>query len=509
MKANGSRMIIAAVLVLLLVGISNVTYAQGGTLRVGINAPEVLDPALGSADSEIMFNRNIYDYLIEILPDGNLAPNLAQTWDVSEDGLTYTFQLVGGVTFHDGSPFTAADVAFTFIRLKEVESPALGLLRDYEVAADGDLTVVFTLPEINADFLYGVGSNFAPILKDGTSEPNVLVEGDNPYVNFNGTGPFVLTDYRPGESATLTANGSYWREGEPKLSSLELLYIDDPLAQIDAIRSGAVDVIFRVPLDQLATLESEASIQVIQKTTNLHPVVRLRSDEGHLGADVRIREAFKAATDRNAINDLLLDGLGTVANNDPIGPVYGPFYHELPQPAHDPAHACELIQEATGQERLSGLTFYVVDAFNYADVGTVLQQQWAEGCIDVDVQVRAENIYYGSNEWLEVDLGLTGWGHRVVPQDYLAQAYVSDGPFNEAHWSTPELDALVAEAARTPDMAARSSIYEQIEEIFAAEGPIIIPFFTPVVGAVVNGVEGLNMHTFPGRTDFRSVTVTG
>ena len=502
------RRIIFLVAIAILIVAGTTVSAQDGTLRVGINAPVQLDPALGSADSEIMFNRNLYDYLIEILPDGNLAPNLAESWTVSDDSLTYTFSLVEGVTFHDGSPLTANDVVFTFNRLKELESPALGLLREFEVSAADDLTVVFTLAGVNADFLFGVGSRFAPILKDGTAEPNVIVEGDNPFANFNGTGPFVLSDFAPGESATFAANASYWVEGQPQVETLEILYIEDPLAQIDAIRSGTVDVIFRLPLDQLSVIEAEEGVSLLQKTTNLHPVVRLRSDEGHLGEDVRVRQAFKLATDSQAINELLLDGLGTVGNNDPIGPVYGPFYSAMGQPARDPARACELIQEATGQERISEELF-VVNAFNYPDVATVLQQQWAEGCIDVEVQVRAENIYYGDNEWLTVDLGITGWGHRVVPQDYLAQAYVTDGPFNEAHWSTEALDELVAEAARTPDITARAAIYAQISQIFADEGPIIIPFFAPVVGAAVDGVEGLNMHTFPGRTDFRTVTVSG
>lgn len=501
-----SRVAIFVLIALLLVGVT--VTAQGSTLRVGINAPVQLDPALGSADSEIMFNRALYDYLIEILPDGNLAPNLAESWSVSDDGLTYTLTLVSGVVFHDGSAFSAEDVVYTFNRLKELESPAMGLLRDFEVSATDALTVVFTLPEVNADFLFGVGSRFAPIIQNGMAEPNVIVDGDSPFANFNGTGPFVLSDYRAGESAIFTANPNYWVEGQPGVETLEMLYIEDPLAQIDAIRSGAVDVIFRVPLDQLSVIESEEGLNLLQKTTNLHPVIRLRSDAGHIGEDVRIRQAFKLATDREAINELLLDGLGTVGNNDPIGPVYGPFYTALPQTPPNPARACELILEATGQERLSQ-SLYVVDALNYPDVATVLQQQWAEGCIDVEVQVRAENIYYGDNEWLEVDLGITGWGHRVVPQDYLAQAYISDGPFNEAHWSTPELDALVAEAARTTDMAARAAIYREISGIFAEEGPIIIPFFTPVVGAAVDGVEGLDMHTFPGRTDFRTVTVAG
>jgi peptide/nickel transport system substrate-binding protein len=85
--------------------------------------------------------------------------------------LTYTFNLVQNATFHDGSPFTSADVVFTFNRLKERQSPATGLLGDFEVAADGDYTVVFTLAEPNADFLYGIAHRFALILKDGTTTP--------------------------------------------------------------------------------------------------------------------------------------------------------------------------------------------------------------------------------------------------------------------------------------------------------------------------------------------------
>ena len=137
----------------------------------------------------------------------------------------------------------------------------------------------------------------------------------------------------------------------------------------------------------------------------------------------------------------------------------------------------------------------------------MLQQQWAEGCIDVDIQVETENVYYADNGWLEVDLGITGWGTRPVPQEYLNLMFVSDGKWNEAHWSNPELDALVAEAGTTVDHNTRRDLYHQISAIIDDQGPAIIPFFQPVYGAASTAVDGLDMNPFPGLTDFRTVTV--
>src|SRR5690606_26674362 len=161
---------------------------------------------------------------------------------------------------------------------------------------------------------------------DATTEPNVLVEGDNPYANFNGTGPFILTDYSAGESATFTANENYWKEGQPTLSGLEFLFIPDTLTQIDALRSDAVGLLFQLDAGQVTTLEDADGVTVLNIPTNQHPVIRIRSDEGALGEDPRIRQAFKLATNRQELLDTVQEGLGVVGNNDPIGPKYGAFY---------------------------------------------------------------------------------------------------------------------------------------------------------------------------------------
>ncbi|MCU0497789.1 MAG: ABC transporter substrate-binding protein [Anaerolineae bacterium] len=481
--------------------------STGGTLLVGMNAPVNLDPASGSNDPEVLFNNTLYDTLLDVLPDGTIVENLATAYTISEDGLTYTLTLAEGVMFHDGAAFSSADVLFTFNRLQELESAALGLLSggNFEIAAPDAQTVVFTLTEPNADFLYGLAGRLTSILKDGTTEPNVVVEGDTPYQNFNGTGAFRLTDYRAGERAVFIANADYFREGEPKLAGLEFVFIEDAQAQVDALITGEVHFIFKLPINQAIQLEAQDGITLLERATNQHGVIRIRSDEGFIGADPRIRQAFKLATDREELNLILQEGRAVIGNNDPIGPAFGLYYDAtITTTDYDPAQACALILEATGQERIS-LDFYVVDALGYPDMATVLRQQWAEGCIDVNILVRPENVYYGNNEWMEVELGLTGWGDRPIPQQYLIEAYITGGIYNESHWSNEALDALVAEAGRTTDPTARAELYRQIAQIFATDGPIIVPYFAPIFGAVRNEVQGLEMAPFPGNTDFRNV----
>lgn len=501
----------ALVCLCLLLSLTMVSAQDSGVLRVGMNAPVILDPALHANDSETAFNRAIYDYLVDVQPDGSIAPNLATGWQISDDNLTYAFTLADGVTFHDGTPFTSADVVWTFNRLKEAGSPATGLLGDFEVSAPDESTAVFTLPEVNADFLYGVGSRWALIVPDGENEPNVLAEGsDNPYARFNGTGPFVLQEYSPENRSVFVANENYWREGEPRLAGMEHIYISDAVAQVDALLSGELDFIFRVPSTQLDRLESADGVEVLQTPTAQHATIRIRTDEGP-GTEVAVRQALKYATDRELLNDILLNGRGVVGNNDPIGPVFAAYYaDDIENQPYDPARACELLGDSGYPAGLE-MTLYVPNAFEYPDLATVLQQQWAEACINIDIQVREENLYYDTSNaenYFDVELGITGWGSRPVPQQYLQEAYASDAPYNETRWSDPELDALIDEARVTLDQDARRAVYHQISEIFAERGPIVIPYFAPMIGAARAGVEGLQMDPYPGLTDYRGVSIT-
>jgi peptide/nickel transport system substrate-binding protein len=321
----------------------------------------------------------------------------------------------------------------------------------------------------------------------------------------------VLQEYSAENRAVLTRNENYWQDGLPHLDGVEFIYLAEPIAQVDALRSGEADFIFKIPLDQLEVLQGSEGVQVILAPTNQHPVIRIRSDAGHLGETVQVRQAFKLATDRQALNDLLLNGQGVVGNNDPIGPRYGAFYTALEDSGYDPEQACALLAEAGYPDGISGVTLYTPDSFNYSDLATVLQQQWAEGCINVEIEVQPEGVYYADDGWMQVELGITGWGDRPIPQGYFVEAYVTDGIYNESHWSDPEVDDLVAQASVTADTHERAAIYGQISQIFAERGPIIIPYFAPILGAVSANVQGMDtaFNPFPGLTDLRQVAMSG
>ncbi len=532
------RLLSRAILIGLILLVPVAVFAGGGTevetdevqervLRVGLRKLTTIDPALGANDPEVMFNRLQYDYLVEILPDGTLEPSLATGWQISDDGLQYTFTLRENVTFEDGSSFGADDVVFTFERLVSEGSSIVGLMGQDEddnatwtVEAADDLTAVFTLEEPNADFIYGVASRFAMILSSESDAVNEFGDGEDTYASFNGTGPFVLVEYATDQVARFVANQDYWG-GAPALEGIELVFFDDDQSQLDAFRGGSLDFIIKVPDELTPALERVPDSTVITRPTNTHPVVRLRADEGSIGEDVRVRQAFKFATDRELLNLDALDGAGTVANNDPIGPNYGALYNPQENREHDPQRARELIAEVLadgtgngyvvevdGEARVE-VPFYVGDTFEYARVAEFLQQQWRESNIYVDLNVVPENVYYadGDNNWLNTQLGMTAWGDRPTPQEYLSVAYLEGAAFNESQWANDELAQLAAESSRTADIDARAAIYNQISRVFLESGPIIIPYFRPVVAAHRNNVVGIELHPFPGRTDFREVDI--
>ena len=530
-----ARKLLASIVTLVLLTVSVQAQESEDILRIGLRPVTNLDPALGAEDDDIMFNHLIYEYLIDITPEGELVPALATEWIVSDDGLSYTLTLREGVTFHDGSAFDAADVVYSFNRLVTAGSSIISLMGQDRVGEDAegnatfepiwtveavdDLTVQFTLSRPNADFIYGIASRFSFILPEGLEGVNEL--GDNNELdNFVGTGPFIITDFDPGESASFTANENYWEPELPLVDGVRLFFFDDEQTRRDAVLSGTVDFAIRVPDNLLDSLRQAEGVIVEEVATNVHPIIRLRADEGHIGEDVRMRQAFKWATDRELLNLDVLNGRGTVGNNDPIGPVYRQFYQERDNQGFDPERACELIAEVHADDAGNGFIaevdgqarvqaeFNVIDAFIYGLLAEFVQQQWAEGCIDVDLFVLPGSVYYGGGDrdWLSVDLGLTNWGTRPVPQEYFNVAYTTGGAFNESHWSNERVDELTQEAAVTTNLAERRAIYDEIGQIFLEEGPIIIPFFTPISAAYQNAVQGIDLHPFPGRTDLRFVS---
>ncbi|MFO8034032.1 MAG: ABC transporter substrate-binding protein, partial [Candidatus Bipolaricaulota bacterium] len=228
-----SRRYAGAVMVLALALGSLAAGEPTGTFRAAIEPIVQVDPAFISSDAEVVVASHVFDYLVDVDEDNQIVPRLARSWEKSEDGLTYTFQLHEGVTFHDGSPLSAADVVWTFDRLRD---PDLGLHTSdlYEsiegIEAVGDHEVVFRLEERNPFFLYDLSDNKALVVREGTEQAD----------DFNGTGPFIVDYYGVEDRVELVANPDYFLEGLPKLERLEFIFFGDAAAAVDALRGGQV-----------------------------------------------------------------------------------------------------------------------------------------------------------------------------------------------------------------------------------------------------------------------------
>jgi peptide/nickel transport system substrate-binding protein len=469
---------------------------EAGILRVAWNTPADLDPLISSADSEVSFLNAVYDYLIDTDANSQLLPRLAASWEVSEDGLRYTLQIREGVVFHDGSPLTLEDIIWTFDRLRG-EGATKDLFANITAITAGEgNTLVFELASLNPDFLYTLSDNHAVILKTGATDFNTV---------FNGTGPFIVEEYTPGSRAFLATNGAYWAQ-PAALSGLEFIYFDDPQAVVSALQGGEVDVVFRTDTATFFNLASDGALAAIDIPTSGHEVVRLRADRAP-GNDERVQKAFKLATDRQAIWERLQLGYGAPGKDSPIGPIFAAYYNtDIEAPARDPEAAKALLAEAGYPDGLD-ITLYLPNGGNRPDLAQALAAQWAEAGIRAEIEIQDEATYYADSGWLEVDLGITPWGSRPVPQIYL-DLYVKTGAiWNEAHYSNARVDELITLAGSTVDEEARTAAYKEIQAIMLESGPIIIPYFFAQFMVHAAEVTGLSLHPFAGRTSLNGVTV--
>jgi len=467
-----------------------------GTLRVSAFPIAQTDPAQISSDAEVFIANHVYDYLVDVDADNNVQPRLAQDWTRSEDGLTYEFELAEGATFHDGTPLTADDVVYTFRRLRDTEGlPTTDLYSNITaIEATGDLSVRFTISQTNPFFLYDLSDNHALIVKDGTEDAT----------DFNGTGPFVVTDYQPGNRITMEANENYFVEGQPHLAGLEIIFFDDQSASADALRGGQIDLTMDLSTPLYESLRQEEGFIAQDIATNQFANVRMRTDQPP-GDELEVLQALKLATDREEIFQLVQQGYGAVGRDSPIGPLFSEYYtEETAIPERDPEGARELLAEAGYPDGLE-LEMVLLDTLNFPDLAAVLQQQWAEAGIDIEISTVPESVFYGEGRWLEVNLGIVGWGHRPYPQFYLDVMLECDAKWNATRICDEELDQLIQTAGTTLDEQERTEAYHEIQRILIERGPMIVPYFFAEYGVINDRFEGFQIKAFSGRTDLRVV----
>ena len=487
-----------ALSVLALAGAPVTAQKAGGTL-VQITQPEPpnLAPYISTSAPISQVTAKVYDGLLEY--DFDLKPKgaLAESWEVAPDGKTVTFKLRKDVKFHDGKPFSSADVQFTIMDvLKKVHPRGINTFRDVTaVETPDDSTVVFKLTNAAPYMLSALSGYESPILPK-----HIFSQGDiRTHANANqpiGTGPFKFVEWRRGELVRLDKNPDYWRKGLPYLDRVVVRFINDEATRTAAIEKGEAHVagFGGVPYNDAKKLGTLPSIEVTTKGYEMiSPIVELVINTKKAPFDnQKVRQAVAYAIDRQFIIDNIWFGYGRPATG-PMSSNFAPsgLYtadvtkYQVPDGIE---RANKLLDEAGFPKKDGGIRFEIVhDITPYGPewqrFGEVVQQRMA--LVGIKATLRYEDVatwlkrvytdydYNISSNFLynlpDPVLGV----HRAIHGKLIKQGTVF---VNGSQWSNPRSDELMDKATIEPDLKKRAEYYHEVQKIVVEASPIIWVF---------------------------------
>lgn len=460
----------------------SVEPVRGGILRAGMGggaSTDTLDPALAANQVADMWNLQWGEQLVQLNPDGTLDPALAEEWSSSADARTWSFKIRKGITFHDGSPLTPADVEATLQRHadKNSTSGALALFSDVEsIRADGD-TLKVELSSPNVEFPY-ILTDYHLVIQPGGGR-------GNPSAGI-GTGPYRVELFEPGVRILGTRNENYWRTDRGFADEIQVLVINDTNARISAIRAGQVDMINLVNPRVVRFIESDSNVVLKNVAGKGHYVFIMRSDVAPFtNKDVRL--ALKYAINREDMLQRILGGYGQVGNDFPINASYH-LFQPLAQRPFD-------LERAAFHYRRSGHSGPIVlqtseAAFNGAiDAAELFRENAAQAGIEIVVQREPADGYW-SNVWNVQPFCASYWSGRATQDQMYTTAYYSQANWNESRFQNPEFDALLLQARSEADEAARGRHYRRMAQLVHEEGGTIVPFFNEYMHAIRSNVAG-------------------
>jgi peptide/nickel transport system substrate-binding protein len=459
--------------------------------------PPIMNPAITSVISSYVVACPVYSALTRMDVDGKVTGDLAESWEISPDGLVYTFHLRKSVLWHDGEPFTAADAKFSLgeatSKLHPFAAPLRGV-KSYEAPNDFTFIMRLAQPE-NA--LIKMIHNYA-----GCILPRHLWEGTDFLKNPRnkapiGTGAFKFVRYDVGDRVTLAKNEHYFLPGLPVFDEVVFRIIPDPSARVAAFENGEVDVMYSsaVPATQVERLSKLPGVAMKPSTVAAAAYIGYINMRNAPYSDVRVRHALAHAIDRGFIRSSVLPGM----SENMVGPVApsNPLYNkELKDYALDPARAEQLLDEAGYKKGADGTRFefrylFGVNDLTAAKMGEIMGRNLAAVGIK-PVLTPLERGTWISRSFTAYEFDMTVGSFALGPDPDIGteRLYnsnnIKDGaPFvNSSPYHNPEVDKLFDAQRVEIDFAKRKAIYDKIQELIWADLPIFPICAYAIPGAV-------------------------
>jgi peptide/nickel transport system substrate-binding protein len=451
---------------------------KGGAIKAGIgggSAKDTLDAQIATNETQITIQFQIYDSLLGWDAQSKLVNLLAESYEANTAGDEWTVKLKSGLTFHDGKSVTADDVIFSYQRILDPKTAAIGAaglasLKPGNIKKIDDLTVKFVLNAPDAIFteqLAYYNNAIVPVGYDPKTAAGAI-----------GTGPWKVTSYTPAQQIEFAANTNYWGEG-PYADTLTLIEYADPTAKLNALLSGAIDYATILDSAQVSTVKSSPGFKIVEAKTGGWDPFTMRVDKKPFD-DVRVRQAMRLIVDRQQMIDQAYGGFSWLGN-DVFAP-YDPGYPtDLPQRVQDLEQAKSLLKQA-GYDNSLTVTLNCSTATGAADVqaAQVFAEQAKAAGVTIKVNKVDPNAFWNTGNYLSYPFAMTFWATR----NYLSQAQRGYVPaqngapaaayWGETGWNDPEWLKLYNEAVKTVDDTKRNDLVSQMCRIDYDRGGYII-----------------------------------
>ncbi|MFN8591067.1 MAG: ABC transporter substrate-binding protein [Thermomicrobiales bacterium] len=492
--------------------------ADAATLVVASGADAVtLDPQVSFDGQSPLLWRAVYENLVKYDGDTlDIVPHLAENYDISDDGLTYTFTIRPGITFSDGTPLDAAAVKTSIDRQIAVQMGiAYALANVTSVETPDDMTVVLTLSAPSDGVLSAFAGMYAPYIISPKAISEHEQNGDWAQAwlrdNMVGTGPYVLDNYSQSQQAVFSRNPNYWGGWDGNhFEQIFVKYVKEPATERLLLEQGEVDVALFLPDDAVEELDGTGGIVVTDVPSfNLYYLV-LPTREGPT-ADKKVRQAISYGFDYNTWVTDVMRGKAQQARG-PIPSNFVGFNPNTPQYTYDPDKAKQLLAEAGFPDGGFNINYtYETGYFWKRPLGELFQANMADLGITVDIQELSPSAWadlLSNPETANHAFGLVWWPTLKTPFDFMFSLFATGAQgtagYNWGYYSNPELDKLLEDGASEPDEAKRMAIYAEAQDLLVDDAPALyvyekryrLPMRDTVEGFVFNGVyiETLNYY---------------
>ena len=466
------------------------TPKKGGTIRAAthIQGPDdTLDPIKTGTATDYSRGRAHYNSLIQLSDDIQPQPELASEFEANKDATEWTFKLRQDVEWHDGSKFTADDVIYSMNRHLGEDSVSVvkslaKTIKEWKKVGPHEVKAICHSPY--SDLAAVLGEKQFKIIKDGTTD----------FQNPVGTGPYKLEEFKVGIRSRHVRNDNYWREGA-NLDSIEIFGVTDPIARVNSLLSGDVDIAANIDPKAIPQVEAQEGVEIVSIPSGSYMGICMLANKAP-GNNPDFVMAMKLLQRRDRVVKTLLKGHGTVGNDHPINVAYGvDFCKELPIREYDPDKAKALLKKSgitTAQIQVAEVSSGITDAC------LMLQRECAKIGFDLQVQKMPTDGFWGSI-WQKTPMNVTAWNMRPTATIMLDIAYHPEAPWSDTWWKDERMGTLLDKAKAETDPKNRYELQCQMQQIVRDGSGVIIPAHRNIVdgkSAKVKGIPKLALGHF-------------